>query len=52
MTNEQTKKDIKLIQSKINSITKKAIREAKYFQYGTLLNQLDNQLNILKSQLN
>ena len=45
---ENNLKQIKLIQSKINSITRKAIKENASFKYGNILNDLQNQLNTLK----
>lgn len=42
--------EISLLQSKINTITRKAIKENGFLKYGNILNQLQNQLNTLKSK--
>jgi hypothetical protein len=49
---QNNKTEIKLIQSKINTLTRKAIKENACFKYGNILNELQNQLNTLKSKTN
>ncbi len=52
MTNEQLQKEIKALQLKSNSLTKKVIKEGSYFKYGNILIDLDNKIILLKSKLN
>ena len=47
---QNNQEQIKLIQSKINAITRKAIKENSCFKYGNILNELQNQLNTLKTK--
>jgi hypothetical protein len=42
--------EIDLLQSKINSLTCKAIKENGFMKYGNILTQLQNQLNTLKTK--